>query len=114
MAEFVRGEAEGATTPGEPACDLEPCVDYRGAYGLVGFRATPWLTPYVRVDWRDATHESGASFVYVSKALRGTAGANFRFGSNVILKAEYTENRELEPLPRFDNNVFTSSLVLRI
>lgn len=122
MGEFVRGQAEGKTTPGSPTaagspigyCDLAPCLDYRGAYGLLGVRTTSWLTPYVRVDWRDATHHSGADFVYVSKLVRGTVGANVRVGSNLIVKAEYTLNHELPPIPQFDNDIFTSSLVLKL
>ena len=39
-AEFVRGRAEGETEPGGPACNLAPCIDYRGAYGQVGYRWT--------------------------------------------------------------------------
>lgn len=115
MGEFVRGKAEGKTTPGNPTdCDIAPCIDYRGAYGLVGVRTTSWLTPYLRVDWRDATHKSGDSFVYVSKLARGTIGANVRIGSNVIVKAEYTFDHELPPIPQFDNDIFTSSLVLKL
>jgi hypothetical protein len=114
-AEVVRGKAEGKTTPGtDTPCDIAPCLDYRGAYGLLGVRATSWLTPYARVDWRDATHMSGASFVYVSKILRVTTGANLRFGSSVIVKAEYTVNRTLDPLPQFPDDIFTSSLVLKL
>ena len=116
MAEVVKGKAEGSTShePKTDDCDVAACLEYKGAYGLFGFRATSWLTPYLRVDWREATHKSGSDFVYVSKLVRGTIGANLRFGSNVILKAEYTENHELPPLPEFNNNIFTSSLVAKL
>jgi hypothetical protein len=114
-AEYVKGKAEGATDTGMNAnpCDLAPCLDYQGAYGLVGYRATNWLIPYARVDWRDALHRSGASFVYVSQLMRATAGVRLELGSAVIVKAEYTLNRELGKIPQFDDDIFTSSLVVK-
>jgi hypothetical protein len=69
--------------------------------------------PYARVDWRDALHRSGASFIYISQLLRVTAGLHFELGTAVIVKAEYTVNRELGRIPQFDDDVFTSSLVVR-
>jgi hypothetical protein len=112
-AEVVKGKAEGKTDAAGPACDVAPCLDYQGAYGLVGWRATNWFMPYARVDWRDALHRSGASFVYVSKLMRATAGVHFELGSAVIIKAEYTLVHELAPLPDFDDDVLTSSLVVK-
>src|SRR5262245_43901209 len=64
-AEFVLGRAPGSTEPGRAACDVAPCLSYRGAYGQLGYRVANWLTPYARVDWRDALHRNGASFVYL-------------------------------------------------
>ncbi len=112
-AEYVKGKAEGKTDAAGPACDVAPCLDYQGAYGLVGWRATNWLMPYARVDWRDATHRSGASFVYISQLLRVTGGVRLELGTAVIVKAEYTLNRELGRIPQFDDDVFTSSLVVK-
>jgi opacity protein-like surface antigen len=112
-AEFVQGKAPGKTEPGEAHCGLTPCLQYKGAYGQLGYRLTNWLMPYGRVDWRDALHENGASFVYISKLMRYTAGARFELGTSVIVKAEYTWNRELGGIPQFPNDVFTSSLVVK-
>ena len=58
-------------------------------------------------------HQSGASFIYVSELLRATAGVRLELGTAVIVKAEYTLNRELGEIPQFDNDVFTSSLVVK-
>jgi hypothetical protein len=111
--EFVQGRAPGATEPGQRNCGLAPCIRYKAAYGLLGYRLFNWLTPYARVDWRDALHESGESFVYISQLVRGTGGLRFEVGTNVIIKAEYTVNRELGIIPQFANDVFTSSMVIR-
>jgi hypothetical protein len=112
-AEYVKGKAEGKTDSAGPACDVAPCLDYQGAYGLLGWRATNWLMPYARVDWRDALHRSGASFVYISQLARVTGGLRLELGTAVIIKAEYTLNRELGRIPQFDDDVFTSSLVVK-
>ncbi len=111
MSEFVQGRAKGKTDTVE--CDIAPCLHYKAAYGLLGYRATIWFTPYLRVDWRDAVHQSGASFVYISQLMRATAGMRFEIGEHVILKAEYTLNRELGGVPQFPDDVFTSAMVVR-
>jgi hypothetical protein len=109
------GKAEGKDEEGPPAveCGLAPCLHYMGAYGLVAYRVTNWLQPYVRVDWRDAEHRDGNNFAYVSDEVRMTAGVRLDIGEHVIVKAEYTYNHELGEVPQFPDDVFTSSLVLR-
>ena len=110
---LVRGDAEGATEPGGADCGLTPCLAYEGAYGLVAYRATNSLVPYARLDWRDALHLAGASFVYISKLWRVTAGLRYELGESLIFKAEYTVNTELGSIPQFSNDVFTSSMIVR-
>ena len=114
VAEYVSGEARGQTdtSPDAAPCDLAPCIDYEGAYLMAGYRATNLLVPYARLDWRDALHRSGRSFVYISALLRATAGARLELGTHVIIKAEYTLNRELGRIPQFPNDVLTTSLVV--
>jgi hypothetical protein len=111
--EYVQGRANGETEPGGPACDLAPCLTFKGAYGLVGYRVTNVIMPYVRVDWRDALHRSGASFVYISELIRATPGVRLTISEHLIVKAEYTVNRELGRIPQFANDVFTTSLVVK-
>jgi hypothetical protein len=112
-AEFMHGVLAGKTAPGEPPCGVAPCLRYTGAYGQIGYRWLNWLMPYARVDWRDALHRSGDSFVYVSQVLRATAGARLELGPNVIVKAEYNLNRELGRAPQFPDDVFTSTLIVK-
>jgi hypothetical protein len=95
-------------------CGVAQCLAYQGAYGLVSYRITNWLQPYVRVDWRQALHLSGASFAYVSNVTRVAAGLKLELGEHVIVKAEYVVNLEVAPLPQFDDDFFTSSLVVRL
>jgi hypothetical protein len=112
-AEFVQGRAVGKTQPGESPCGLAACLEYKGAYSQLGYRVTNWLIPFARWDWREALHRSGASFVYVSNVMRGTFGARFELGTHVVIKAEYTLNRELGRLPQFADDVFSSALVVK-
>lgn len=113
-AEFVQGRARGVDDPAvAAACALVPCLTFKGAYGLVGYRVTNVVMPYARVDWRDALHESGASFVYISRLWRVTPGIRLTLSENLIIKAEYTVNRELGRIPQFANDVFTSSFVVK-
>ena len=109
--EFVMGKLQGAEEAGGPPCGLAPCLDFKGAYGLAGYRALAWLMPYFRADWRDAVHVSGASFAYESHLVRFTPGVRFDASANVIIKAEYTVNRELGGIPQFTNDVFTMSIL---
>jgi hypothetical protein len=116
--EFVQGAAQGKDQPaggGMPAvpCGVAPCLNYMGAYAQVAYRVLNWLWPYARVDWRDALHRAGDSYAYVSELVRFTAGVHVELGEWVILKAEYTYNRELGPIPQFPDDVLTSSMVVK-
>jgi hypothetical protein len=110
-AELVHGRADGKTS--EIACDLAPCIHYTGAYGLLSYRLTNLLEPYARIDWRDAVHRSGASFVYISQLVRFTVGVRAELGAHVIVKAEGTHARELGRLPQIPDDVLTTSLVVK-
>ncbi|MDB4955124.1 MAG: uncharacterized protein JWO36_2693 [Myxococcales bacterium] len=112
-AELVHGRADGKTSIIGPHCDVAPCIHYTGAYGLLAYRVSNLLIPYARVDWRDALHESGASFVYISQLVRATVGLRTEIGTHVIVKAEGTVNRELGRIPQFPDDVFTTSLVIK-
>lgn len=122
-AEYVRGRAKGETSMVGPRCDIAPCLKYNGGYLLAGYRVNNVLVPYVRTDFRDAMHWAGASFVYITQATRFTLGVRAEIGSRVILKAEGTLNREMDPdqlfggeatrIPTIPNDVVTSSLVIK-
>jgi len=120
-AEFVQGKQQGSTTGDpdndrmlgieRPRCDIAFCLRYKGAYVLVDHRVTDHLTPYVRVDWRDAVHRSGSAFVYESHTVRGTFGLNYQVTNHIVGKIEYTWNHELG-VPAFPHDIIASSLVV--
>jgi hypothetical protein len=112
-AEFVQGHALGRTEPGQLPCNAAPCLTYRGAYAQIGYRVNNWLIPYTRWDIRDALHQKGGDFVYISQLTRVTAGVRLELGTNVIIKADYTVNQELGRIPKIDNDVLTSAFVVK-
>jgi hypothetical protein len=112
-AEIVHGRADGQTSMGGVHCDVAACIHYTGAYGLVAYHVTNLMIPYARVDWRDAVHQNGASFVYISDLMRATLGLRMEIGTRVILKVEATKNQELGRIPQFPDDVITSSLILK-
>ena len=70
------------------------------------------------IDSRDALHEAGASFVYISTSARATVGVRAEIGTRVIVKAEGTLNREIDlddedRIPVIPNDVVTTSLVIK-
>ncbi len=120
VAELVQGHQPGASSDAmpvvpQPACDITACLRYRGAYLLVDRRLGEHgaITPYARFDWRDATHRSGADFVYEANSIRAAVGARLRVVEDrrVYLKAEYIWNHELG-VPAFPHDVVTMSLVV--
>ena len=111
-AEYIQGLQQGSSTSAMIACNAEPCLRYKAAYLLVDRRVNSWLTPYVRVDWRDALHQNGVEFVYESHTLRATLGAHVEMTSRIIGKLEYTFNRELGRMPQFANDIITTSIVV--
>jgi hypothetical protein len=112
-AEFVQGRASGSTSPGGVNCDVAQCLDYKGAYGLIAYRFTNWFQPYARVDYREALHQNGANFVYISDLVRVTGGVRFDIGQFIILKGEYTHLQEIGRVPDFPDDVLTTSLVVK-
>ena len=110
VAEYVQGLQQGQTRL--LPCDVTACLTYKGAYVLVDRRIAPWITPYVRVDVRDAVHTHGADFVYESHVARATVGLHFEMTTRILAKIEYTFNRELDGIPQFADDIVTSSLVV--
>jgi hypothetical protein len=106
-AEWVQGKADGLNQdltkgydPNHPTlndCALAPCLQYQGAYGQIAYRLFNWLMPYARVDYRNAIHRDGASFVYLSELMRVTVGARAELLPSLILKAEATFIHQLGP-----------------
>lgn len=114
QGEYVIGRANGKDTGQAPEvvkCGTAPCINYKGAYGLVGVRVAWYFVPYVRVDWRQARMRSGLDYAYVSDVFRTTVGVRYEPNSRVAVKAEYTFNAELTGF-QFPNDIFTTSFVV--
>lgn len=107
-AQWLRGRAPGNGLFGAWELDLK-----HGAYVEIDYLVLPWLGLMVRGGLRDAFVALGTERAYLTKSWRVTAGVNLVLSHHVILKAEYLKNGEYGDVPEFQNDVFTSSLLLR-
>jgi hypothetical protein len=88
-----------------------PAIDAKGWYAQARYLVVPGIGVYGRVDRRTAELYASPN-LYLSDTLRFTGGVRLDITFNVLVKAEYLHIREVEQ-PELDNDVFTSSLVLR-
>jgi hypothetical protein len=113
--EYVHIDEHEADGPKVTGVDVFPMVSEFYAHGFYVQAAdelplpiAPFrLTVYARYDRRHADFEGFAAIT----VDRITAGLNVGIGENLMVKAEYLVNRELEGAPAVDNNVVTSSVV---
>ena len=106
-AQAIRGGAPG--TADETAWHL---ALRNSGYVEVDYQATGVLGFMGRAEMRDAFVSLGTNRAYLTKGQRFTGGVRLVLSPHIILKAEYLWNREFGGIPQFENNVFTSSLVL--
>jgi hypothetical protein len=52
------------------------------------------------------------SRIYVTKQVQYTAGVRIVFNPHVVTKLEYLHNQEYGGVPSFEDDIFTSSLVM--
>ncbi len=104
--EFVRGIAAGG------GVDDADGLDFRAWFIEAFVRVFPWAGLLARYEQRHAVHLKGLEFVYLINVHRVVAGLRIDPFANVAIKLEYVGNFELDPLPQFPNDVFTSSLVI--
>jgi len=110
QAEVAGGRAPGKAEGGV-ACAAASCLVYLGAYLMAGYKIAGLVTPFARADWRVGSMRAGRQYAYESNELRTTLGARVEPVKRLTLKAEYTFNAELFG-QAFDNDVFTSSIVV--
>jgi hypothetical protein len=98
-----------------------PGSDLDRAFGLQlhksGYLEMNWLMLarlglILRAEARDAVVTLGTERAYITKSARFTGGLRLVVSSNVVVKAEYLNNREFGGIRPFKNDIFTSSLVL--
>lgn len=112
---LLQAEVVGGRAPGKPqdgvACAAASCLIYLGAYVMAGYKIAGIVTPYARVDWRTGSMRAGRQYAYQSNDLRTTLGVRVEPVTRLTFKAEYAFNAELFG-PAFDDDVFTSSIVV--
>jgi hypothetical protein len=92
-----------------------------GAYGSVGYRVLPRLTPYFLYSWMG--NLSGTSYVFPDPAISATPktdqhsevfGFNFKMSPAAVLKLEYmrTQADFVDTTQSFGANTFTASVDL--
>ena len=96
----TRSTASGACTSTRPATSSSTGSCSR-SFGV-----------YARIENRDALVTLGSERIYVTKEMACTAGVRVVVNSHIVVKAEYLHNDEYGGITEFDNDVFTSSLVL--
>jgi hypothetical protein len=107
-AQWIRGMAPGSEI------DRAYELDLKGSgYVELNWMILTELGILVRAEMRDAFVGLDPDRAYLTKSWRVTAGARLVLSHHVILKAEYLRNGEFGEVPEFQNDVFTSSLVLR-
>ena len=107
-AEWLKGRAPGSALYGAWELDLKT-----GAYVEIDWMIVPWLGVMVRGGLRDAFVALGTERAYITQSWRVTGGVRFVLNNHIIFKAEYLKNGEYGDVPEFQNDVFTSSLLLR-
>lgn len=105
QAEYLRSVWPGGGIDGAASIEAE------GAYAEASYQFLPWLGAMVRLDVRRAVLFAHPN-LYLSDVGRATVAARFDLSWNVIGKIEYVRLQELSG-PEIDDDVFTSSLILR-
>src|SRR5581483_1385911 len=104
--EFVRGIAPGG------GVDNADYLNFRSWNIQAFFRIFSWVGVLARYEQRHAIQEQYPNFAYLIAIQRVVVGVRFDPFSMLAIKLEYVGNYELDPLPQFPNDVFTSSVVL--
>ena len=76
------------------------------------WQVIPQIGFLLRAEQRDAFVGQAMTRAYLTKERRYTGGARYVFNPHIMMKAEYLMNREYGGIAEFQNDIFTSSLVL--
>lgn len=101
------GEAPGAMDDRVWELKLRP-----SGYVEADWQMLSRLGLIARAELRNARVTLDTERAYITKQMRFTGGLRASFGPHVLAKAEYLHNREFGGVEQFDNDMFTSSLVL--
>jgi hypothetical protein len=106
-AQAMRGDAPGRELDGTFGLKLN-----KSGYVELDWQVLARLGLLLRAEARDAVVTLGTERAYITKSARFTGGLRLQVAANVVVKAEYLNNRELGGIHEFKNDIFTSSLVL--
>jgi hypothetical protein len=106
-AQIMRGKAPGAEEQRVWSLNL-----HTSGYVELDWQVHPRFGFLLRGDRRNALVHLGTERAYKTDQARFTGGARWLFNPHVIAKAEYLHNQELGGMDQFNNDMFTSSLLL--
>jgi hypothetical protein len=106
-AQWMRGKAPGRADEEVWSLRLND-----SGYVELDWMFLPYLGVIARGELRDAVVTLAAERIYVTKSWRGVGGLRAVFNPHVTLKVEYLYNGEFGDIRAFDDDIFTSSLVL--
>lgn len=106
-AQWMRGKAPGRADEEVWSLKLND-----SGYVEIDWMFLPYLGIIARGELRDAVVTLAAERIYLTKSWRGVGGLRAVFNPHVTMKVEYIYNGEYGDIRAFDDDVFTSSLVL--
>jgi hypothetical protein len=105
--QWIRGGAPGKDDGSAWALKL-----HNSGYAEVDWLPFARLGLLARAEFRDALVSLALDRIYITKEIRYTGGVRLIFSPHIVVKAEYLHNVEYGGIAQFDNDIFTSSLVL--
>ena len=108
----IKAQGMRGGSPGRPVDRSWGLKLNKSGYVELNWQMLARLGFVLRAEARDALVTLGTERAYVTKSTRFTGGVRLVFTDNIVLKAEYLNNREYGGIREFKNDVFTSSLVL--
>lgn len=105
--QVMQGKAPGRADQGVWGLDLNT-----SGYLQVDWQVLPIFGFLLRGEIRDAIVTLGTERIYITKQARFTGGVRLVVNQHMMVKAEYLHHIEYGGITPFDNDIFTSSLVL--
>lgn len=106
-AQWMRGKAPGRAEQEVWSLELND-----SGFVEIDWMIHPMFGVLARGELRDAIVTLGQERIYLTKNWRATGGAKVVVNQHVAIKAEYLHNGEYGGILSFDDDMFTSSLVL--
>jgi hypothetical protein len=108
----LKGQIMKGSSPGSARDNAFGLQLNKSGYLEMDWQFLARLGLLLRAEARDAVVTLGTERAYITKSARLTGGLRLVLSSNVVVKAEYLNNREFGGIRPFKDDVFTSSLVL--